>query len=51
MEQEDLAFHQRVHQGFCILADTFPNRIHRINVSRATPETVHAQIMSILKLK
>jgi dTMP kinase len=47
MEQADLAFHQRVQQGFAILAQTYPQRIVRIDASRPEFE-VARQIQTVL---
>ncbi|MBF2051738.1 MAG: dTMP kinase [Elainella sp. C42_A2020_010] len=47
IEQADLDFHQRVQQGFQQLAQTYPNRIVRIDAS-PDPILVAQQIQSIL---
>ena len=47
MEKADLAFHQRVNQGFCELADQAGDRIIRIDANLSL-EQVSAQIQSIL---
>lgn len=47
MEQADLAFHQRVQQGFAQLAASYPQRIVRIDASR-TQDEVHSAIQEIL---
>lgn len=47
MEQADLAFHQRVHQGFTMLAHQYPERIVRIDANQ-TEEVVAQQIQAIL---
>ncbi|AFZ21093.1 dTMP kinase [Allocoleopsis franciscana] len=48
MEQADLAFHQRVQQGFAQLAASYPQRIVRIDASRSEDE-VHSAIQQILR--
>lgn len=48
IEQADLAFHQRVRQGFTILAQQHPQRIVRIDAQPSQPE-VQQQIFSVLK--
>ncbi|PSP09277.1 MAG: dTMP kinase, partial [Cyanobacteria bacterium SW_9_47_5] len=47
MEQADLAFHQRVQQGFAELATAYPQRIVRIDANAGENE-VQQQIQSIL---
>ncbi len=48
IEQADLAFHQRVRQGFKFLAQQHPQRLHHIDAQ--PPESqVHQQICSVLK--
>ena len=47
MEQADLAFHQRVQQGFAQLAASYPQRIVRIDASQSEDE-VHSAIQEIL---
>lgn len=47
MEQADIAFHQRVQQGFTALAATYPQRITRIDASRSEAE-VAEQIQTAL---
>lgn len=47
IEQADLAFHQRVQQGFTHLANTYTHRIVRIDASRAEAE-VAQQIQTLL---
>jgi dTMP kinase len=48
MEQADLAFHQRVQQGFAQLAASYPQRIVRIDASRSEEE-VYSAIQEILR--
>jgi dTMP kinase len=48
MEQANLAFHQRVQQGFAQLAASYPQRIVRIDASRSEDE-VHLAIQEILR--
>lgn len=48
IEQADLAFHQRVHQGFTLLAQQYPQRIHPID-AQPSESQVHQQICSVLK--
>ncbi|HBB36297.1 MAG TPA: dTMP kinase [Cyanobacteria bacterium UBA8803] len=47
MEQAELAFHQRVQQGFTQLALSYPQRIVRIDASQSQEE-VHLAIREIL---
>lgn len=47
IEQADLAFHQRVQQGFTKLAASHPQRIVRIDASKSEEE-VHLAIQTIL---
>lgn len=47
MEAGNLAFHQRVQQGFSVLAQQFPNRIVRVDASQ-TETAVAQQIQAIL---
>lgn len=46
IEQAELAFHQRVHQGFTQLAEQYPERIIRIDASQ--PEEEVAQQIQIV---
>ncbi len=48
MEQSDLAFHQRVQQGFAALCRDNPQRIVRIDASLSEPEVTH-QIQAIFQ--
>jgi dTMP kinase len=48
IEQADLAFHQRVQQGFCQLATDYPQRIVRIDAQQSEEE-VHLAILEILQ--
>lgn len=48
IEQADLAFHQRVQQGFTQLAASNPQRIVRIDASKSEEE-VHLTIQEILR--
>ena len=48
IEQAELAFHQRVRQGFVDLAATYPNRIARIDASRSEAD-VQQQIRATLE--
>ncbi|HEY9659892.1 MAG TPA: dTMP kinase [Allocoleopsis sp.] len=48
MEQASLAFHQRVQQGFTELAQTYPDRIVRVD-GRGSEAEVAQQIQEILK--
>ncbi len=50
MEQADLAFHQRVQQGFSELTRQNPDRIMRINADR-TEDEVAQEIQTILSSK
>ncbi len=50
IEQETLAFHRRVSQGFAELADLHPQRITRIDAS-LLPAAVSAEIQTVLTLK
>lgn len=47
LEQADLSFHQRVQQGFSILATTHPQRIIRIDASQSETD-VARQIQTVL---
>ncbi len=47
IEQADLAFHQRVQQGFATLAMTYPDRIVRIDATPAEAE-IASQIQAVL---
>jgi dTMP kinase len=47
IEQADLAFHQRVQQGFTELAQRYPQRIARIDATRSEAE-VSQQIQAVL---
>lgn len=48
MEQIDLAFHQRVQQGFAQLAQQYPQRIVRIDASKSEEE-VYLAIQEVLR--
>lgn len=50
MEQSDLAFHQRVQQGFTALAAAHPHRIVAIDAAQP-PDAVAAQIQAVLTKK
>jgi dTMP kinase len=50
IEQADLAFHQRVQQGFQALAAQHPQRIVRVDAS-GSEATIAAQIQAILSQK
>ncbi|WP_026735152.1 dTMP kinase [Fischerella sp. PCC 9605] len=52
IEQEAIAFHRRIQQGYAQLAASYPERIVRVDAS-ASPEVVQKQIQRILtdKLK
>ncbi len=47
MEEEDLAFHRRVQQGYAALARAYPQRIARVDASLGEEE-VQAQIQTLL---
>ncbi len=47
IEQADIAFHQRVRQGYMTLAQQFPHRIIPIDAT-GTPQQVQQQIQTIL---
>ncbi|MGB6169751.1 MAG: dTMP kinase [Geitlerinemataceae cyanobacterium] len=47
MEEEDLAFHRRVQQGYAALARAYPQRIARVDASLGE-EDVQAQIQTLL---
>ncbi|MBD6614607.1 dTMP kinase [Komarekiella sp. 'clone 1'] len=49
IEQETIAFHQRVQQGYAELAASNPSRIVRVNGS-LNKETVHQMIQDILRV-
>ena len=48
MEQADLAFHQRVQDGYNQLAQAFPHRIKRVDAS-LDEQAVQAQIKAVLQ--
>ena len=48
MEQAELAFHQRVQQGFAHLASQYPQRIVRIDANQS-PEAVQLDIQTVLR--
>jgi dTMP kinase len=48
LEKADIAFHQRVRQGYEDLARQFPQQIFRIDANRSEPE-VQSQIQTLLK--
>jgi dTMP kinase len=50
IEQADLEFHRRVQQGFTQLAQSYPQRIVRIDASKSEQE-VHLAIQEILRQK
>ena len=50
MEQEDLAFHHRVQQGFESLSHTYPERMIRIDAN-LPEDQVQAQIRTALKIR
>jgi len=47
LEQEEIAFHQRIREGFATLAQNNPERIIRINGNQSEDQ-VHEEIKSIL---
>ncbi|WP_446399388.1 dTMP kinase [Coleofasciculus sp. C1-SOL-03] len=47
MEQAELAFHQRVQQGFAQLASQYPQRIARIDANQS-PDAVQLDIQTVL---
>lgn len=47
-DKEAVQFHQRVREGFLMLARTYPDRIHIIDAS-CSPEEVHMQIITLVK--
>lgn len=47
LEQEEIAFHQRIREGFATLAKNNPERIIRINGNQSEDQ-VHEEIKSIL---
>ncbi len=49
MEQETIAFHRRVQQGYVELAASFPSRIVRVDGS-LSKETVQEVIQEILRV-
>jgi dTMP kinase len=49
LEQADLAFHQRVQQGFRELAQIYPKRMIRVNANRSE-DAIHEDIKQILQL-
>jgi dTMP kinase len=47
-DKEAVQFHQRVREGFLLLARAYPERIHVIDASRS-PTEVHEQIIGLVK--
>lgn len=47
-DKEAVQFHQRVREGFLLLAQTYPERIQVIDASRA-PTEVHREIVAVVK--
>jgi len=47
VEQSDIAFHQRVRQGYRALAEQFPQRIVPINANQS-PQQVQLEIQKVL---
>ena len=50
LEQAGLAFHKRVYDGFCKVAENDPERVIKIN-GRPTPEEIFSEVLSVLKAK
>lgn len=50
LEQEKLAFHEKVYQGYKQLIDLYPDRIKTVDASKSIPEVV-AQSVKIIKSK
>lgn len=38
LDDESLSFHERVHQGYLMLMDKYPNRIKRLDARKSIPE-------------
>ena len=47
-DKEAVQFHQRVREGFLMLAQTYPERIQVIDASRA-PAEIHREIVNVVK--
>ena len=47
LEKENLAFHERVYQGFCDIATNNPDRVVRIDASKTADEVFEAVINAI----
>lgn len=50
LEQAGMAFHKRVYDGYCALADKEPNRIVKID-GRQTPEKIFEDILQVLQTR
>lgn len=48
LDVETIDFHQRVHKGYAVLKDRFPDRIQVIN-ARQDPESMQIQALAILE--
>lgn len=47
LELEDIEFHRKVYEGFCMLCSRYPNRFKRIN-AEADIQEIHHQIINEL---
>ena len=50
MEQEGIAFHKKVYEGYDTLAKTYPKRIARIDGNQ-TPQEIFENVITVLKEK
>ncbi len=50
LEQAGMAFHKRVYEGYCALAEKEPTRIVRVD-GRQTPEKIFEDILQTLRIR
>lgn len=50
LEQAGMAFHKRVYEGYCALAEKEPNRIVKVD-GRQTPEKIFEDILKTLRAR
>ena len=50
-EQETVAFHERVRAGYLEKAEQEPDRIHVVSVSKRSIESIHHEIVALVKEK
>lgn len=48
LETESIEYHERVHQGFCALAEQHPERIHKLD-AKQSPDKLLEQAKEVLK--